>query len=589
MVRRFLGVALVPLGFATLLHAAPMLRLVTAAVVPVPLPVGANGGTQIVEAYNAGDGSLSLSNPVSSVSWIATSFGSPRACATTNASATCIPLQLALNTSGLAAGTYTASVTVSGAANIVDAPQTITVTVRIGALNVYLQPGATTDIAFSTNSPLTGVATTQDGNRWLSLALSGTGSFRFTYPYSVHVAPPASMAQGTYNGSLVTSGSSFAPDNQTIPVTMHVTTQPIAQPFPDHVTARLAQGATPLAMQISLNNLGQGSITIGAVSATTTDGGKWLTASANSGGWAAITLDPGTLAPGYYTGSVSIASNAANGTVSVPVSFQVVAKSAPLANYRGVVDNAIFGVDGGAVAPGDIVDVFGEQFWFASSIAFSPGVPLATQITASGSTSSVLVNGLAAPMYFTSYYQIAFQVPVETPVGTAQVQVQRDGLPGNTVSVQVVSRAPRILLAGGTNFGAIQNARDLSYPAPVGYFGPGAVSHPAQVGDVLTIYAIGLGPTSPAVATNVAAPGAEPLARLTTCPASSPCSAPVVNFGGGIFGAATATPSYAGLSPGSVGLYQVNVAIPAGVPSGLVNVFLVFPDSVSNTVQIAVQ
>jgi uncharacterized protein (TIGR03437 family) len=564
MFGRFLRAALVPLGFAALLHAAPMLRLVNTAVVPVPMPAGANGGTQIVEAYNAGDGSLSLAgNPASSVSWIATSYGPSRACTTTTASATCIPIQLALNTSALAAGTYTASVTVNCAANVVDAPQTITVTVRIGALTMYVAPGATSDVSFSTHSPLNGSASTQDGNRWLSLAQDGSGTFKFTFPYKIHVAPPAGMAQGTYNGSLVTSGSSFPPDNQTIPVAMHVTTQPIAQPYPAQVTERLAQGAAPLAMQISLNNPGQGSIVFGAVSATTTDGGKWLTASASSGGWAALTLDPGTLAPGFYTGSVSIASNAVNGTVTVPVSFQVVAKGAPTANYLGVVDNAIFGVDGGAVAPGDIVDVFGEQFWFASNIAFSPGVPLATQITAAGSTSSVLVNGRAAPLYFSSYSQIAFQVPLETAVGTAQVQVQRDGLSGNTVSVQVVDRAARILVI---------TKQDLSVPDS---------AHPARVGDYLTIWAIGLGPTNPAVGTNVPAPGSEPLARLTVTPA--------VDFGNSIFGTISATPSYAGLSPGSVGLYQVNVAIPAGVLSGNVNLTLSFPDSTSNTVQIAVQ
>jgi uncharacterized protein (TIGR03437 family) len=564
MFGRFLRAALVPLGFATLLHAAPMLRLVNTAVVPVPMPVGANGGTQIVEAYNAGDGSLSLAgNPASSVSWIATSYGPSRACTTTTASATCIPLQLTLNTSALAAGTYTASVTVNCAANVVDAPQTITVTVRIGALTIYVAPGATSDVSFSTHSTLNGSASTQDGNRWLSLAQDGSGTFKFTFPYKIHVAPPAGMAQGTYSGSLVTSGSSFPPDNQTIPVAMHVTTQPIAQPYPAQVTVRLAQGAAPLAMQISLNNPGQGSIVFGAVSATTTDGGKWLTASASSGGWAAITLDPGTLAPGFYTGSVSIASNAVNGTVAVPVSFQVAAKGAPTANYLGVVDNAIFGVDGGAVAPGDIVDVFGEQFWFASNIAFSPGVPLATQITNSGSTSSVLVNGRAAPLFFTSYYQIAFQVPLETSVGTAQVQVQRDGLSGNTVSLQVAARAPRILVI---------TKQDLSVPDS---------AHPARVGDYLTIWAIGLGPTNPAVGTNVPAPGSEPLARLTVTPA--------VDFGNSIFGTISATPSYAGLSPGSVGLYQVNVAIPAGVLSGNVNLTLSFPDSTSNTVQIAVQ
>ena len=555
IVPRLLRAALVPLGFATLLHATPLLRLVNTAVVPVPLPLGANGGTQVVEAYNAGDGSLSpsIGTPAS---WIVTTIASSRACTTTTAAATCIPLQMALNTSALAAGTYTATVTVNDP-NAADSPQTITVTVRIGGLTVYVAPGASSNVPFQTNSTLVGSPTTQDGNRWLSLAMNGEGSFRFTYPYNIHVAPPTTMAQGAYNGTLVTSGSTFAPDNQTIPVTMHIATQPIAQASPSQVTERLAQGASQLAMQISLNNSGQGSLVIGTVSGTTTDGGTWLTASANSGGWAAITLDPGTLAPGFYTGSVSIASNAVNGTVSVPVSFQVVAEGAPLASYQGVVDIAIFGVDGGAVAPGDIVALFGEQLSFAGPTG-ATNVPLPTQI--GGAT--VLVSGRPAPLYYSSYDQINLEIPLETPVGTALVQVQRDGISGNTVSLQVASRAPRILV--------IVNP-DTSVPS---------IAHPVGVGDTVVIYSIGLGPTNPAVATGAPAPG-SPLANLATTPE--------VDFGSGLFGTIAATPSYAGLSPGSVGLYQVNVAIPPGVPSGAVDVALLFPDSVSNTVQIAVQ
>jgi uncharacterized protein (TIGR03437 family) len=558
MVGRFLRAALVPLSFATLLNAAPMLRLATSAVVPVPLPVGANGGTQIVEAYNAGDGSLSLTIGTS-VPWIVTTIGSPRPCTTTTASTSCIPLQMALNTSTLSAGTYTATVTVNGAANIVDAPQTITLTVRVGGVDLYVAPGSSRDVSFSTNRLLNATPSTQDGGRWLSLALDSLGSFQFTFPYRVHLAPPAGMAQGTYNGTLVTSGSSFPPDNQTIPVTMRVTTQPIAQPSPDRVTARLAQGAAPFAMQISLANLGQGSLTFGAVGSTTTDGGKWLTASANPGGWAAITLDPGTLAPGYYAGSVSIGSNGVNGTVVAPVSFQVVAKGAPLATYKGVVDNAIFGVGDtvNAVSRGDIVDVFGEQFRFGN-IAFSPGVPLATEI----SETEVHVNGRPAPLYFTTYGQIAFQVPMETPLGTAQVQVERDDILGNIVSVQVVDRAPRILVVVNP---------DSSVPTS---------AHPAKVGDTLVIYSIGLGPTSPAAVTGAPGPFG-PLARLVT--------PPLVEFGSGIFGTYTVTPDFAGLTPGSVGLYQVNAVVPPGVRSGLVNVALVFPDGVSNVAQVAVQ
>jgi len=579
MFRRFRAV-LVPLGFATLLHAAPILRLATSTVVSVPLPAGASGGMHIVEAYNAGDGSLALNNPTSSVSWISTSYGPSQACTTTNASATCIPLQLTLNTSALAAGTYTGSVIVSGASNIVDAPQTIMVTVRIfaqpGGLSAYVAPGSSSDVPFTTYKPVNANLSTQDGGRWLSLVLDGTGSFRFTYTYRIHLAPLATMGPGIYHGSLATLGSNFAPDNQTIPLTMSVTTLPIAQPYPAQITTRAVQGTAPAAAQISLNNAGQGSITLGTPTAMTTDGGTWLTATLNSGGWADIKLDPGSLAPGFYSGSVSMTSNAINGTVGVPVSFQVVAKGAPYAYYTGVVDNAIFGVDGGPVAPGDIVALFGEQLSY-SGLSAASSVPLPAQL--GGAT--VLVNGRAAPLYFTSYGQIDLQIPLETSGGTAQVQVQRDGLTGNTVSVQVASRAPRLLLVNGTGYGAIQNAKDLSFPAPVGYFGAGAVSHPAHVGDTLTIYAIGLGPTNPAVGTNAPAPGSEPLARLTVTPQ--------VQFGSGLFGTFTATPSYAGLSPGSVGLYQVNVAIPAGIKSGTIAVTLVFPDGESNIAQIAVQ
>jgi uncharacterized protein (TIGR03437 family) len=60
-----------------------------------------------------------------------------------------------------------------------------------------------------------------------------------------------------------------------------------------------------------------------------------------------------------------------------------------------------------------------------------------------------------------------------------------------------------------------------------------------------------------------------------------------VYFGDFVYEAAT--PLYAGLSPGSVGLYQVNVTIPPGVPKGNVDVTIQFADSISNIVQIAVQ
>jgi uncharacterized protein (TIGR03437 family) len=176
------------------------------------------------------------------------------------------------------------------------------------------------------------------------------------------------------------------------------------------------------------------------------------------------------------------------------------------------------------------------------------------------------------------YDQINFQVPVDAQPGTGLVQVQRDGLNGNVVSVPVATRAPSLLLIGA--YAAAVNYMDGSLPMPVGYpivwsYG----THPAHVGDVLTIYGIGFGPTVVAVASGAPAP-AIPLPWCT--------SAPSVKFGAGIAGV-VATPTYYGLSPGSAGLYQINVTVPPGVSKGDVPVSLIFSDSVSNAVTMSFQ
>lgn len=551
-----------------------MLRLVSSTVGPITVAAGAAGPAQTVEAYNAGDGSLSLSVS-SSATWLVPTVQASRACTTTQSASTCIPLQFGLNTGSLAAGTYTGTVTVSDASPAtVDAPQTITVTVQIGSsvpssLNVYVAPGGVNDTTFSVPSGnFSGKATTSDGNNWLSLSLTSTGSFQFSYPYRIRVAPqPGNAAGSTYTGTMVTSGSTFAADNKTISATMHVTTQPIAQASTASVTARLAQGAPTYNGYVSLANTGQGTLTASSVTAT----GQGFTASL-SGNLAILKFDAGSLSPGDYPGSVTIASNAANGSITVPVDFQVVAKGSPSIPYQGILDDAIFQT-GDPVSPGDIVALFGEQLLFDT-----PPTPPAAPLPITLDGVQVLVNGEAAPLYYVSYFQINFQIPTDIPAGTATVQVKRgDGTVSNLASVRIVPRAPRLLTLDGT-YGAIVN-QDFSLPMPTGTFGI-YQTHPAHEGDALTIYAIGLGTTTPSVASGQPAPSST-LANLDTMP--------TVVFGGGIT-PVTATPFFAGLTPTASGLYQVNVIIPQGVPKGSnVSVSLVFPGTATNEVAVAIQ
>ena len=589
---QFLRPFFISLVFASFVQAAPMLRLATSAVGPVSIATGTST-SQTVEAYNAGDGTLAPQLSVSGATWLTATVGAARPCVTVSAPS-CIPLQFALNTSALATGAYTGTVTVS-ASNTVDAPQTITVTVQVGgdlpsSVNAYAAPGYTNDISFVAGAPVALQATTKDGGSWLNVSLNGGGSFQFmyssrvrantaeaslalnaagtfayTYPYRIRLQPPAGMALGTYTGT-VNATSTFAPDNTTVPVTMQLVDQPIIQAGIGQLQVQLAQGAPPYTASIPLSNLGPGTLTIQNADV---GGAQWITSTTNTASGVTLTLDPGSLATGPYNTNVTIASNGANGNIAVPVSLQVVAKGAPLLYYQGVLDNATY-IPGDTVTPGDILIVKGEQFSF-SPLTLGQAPPLATQVGGA----SVSVNGETAPMFYSIYGQLAFQMPFDTALGTALVQVQRDGLTSNTVSVNVAARAPKIIPAAiAGNYGII-TFPDYTWALPVGAY-PGVTSRPATAGDVLTIWCIGLGPTSPAVTAGAPAPSAEPLARLI--------DTPQVDIGG-----IRVTPAFAGLTPTAAGLYQVNVVVPPGLGTGTVTLDLEFPGSTSNVVNLPVQ
>jgi uncharacterized protein (TIGR03437 family) len=145
----------------------------------------------------------------------------------------------------------------------------------------------------------------------------------------------------------------------------------------------------------------------------------------------------------------------------------------------------------------------------------------------------------------------------------------------------VVKRAAGLFTFSNSGYGIVQNASRgsaLAWPDIPAL--AGVSKAPARVGDVLVLYGSGLGPVSPAVATGTAAPG-DTLAMLS--------DAVQVSFSLSGFGP-YATPQFVGLTPGFVGLYQINVQVPPGVPvSPSVPVQLSFVDqSVSNTVFIAV-
>ncbi len=526
------------------LEAAPKLRLVTTTVGPVSVTQGSNPNAQTVEAYNAGDGNLNLS-ATSTVAWVSASIGGSRPCNLREGS--CLPVNFQFQTNELAAGTYTGTVTLRDP-NALDAPQNITVTVQIGGgvpseVNLFVPPnGSSDELRFTTNSVLVPNVNTSSGGSWLSLALEGSGSFRFVFPYRVIGRHLEEMPEGQYSGTVAVSNSQVAAENKTIQVRLNVTSQPIARSVQREFSFRIAEGAPALEVPLNLFNGGLGTLTLSDATATAASGGSWLSVQ-RDGNRVTVKADPAGLSTGVYTGTLSIASNAANSPLRVPARLEVVAQGPPTAAFGGILNSANF--DAG-LAPGSVAAIFGEQLSMQPPGSAS-AVPLETQLNGV----RVLVNDQAAPIYYTSSNQVNFQLPINTPAGSeAVIKVERDGTAGNGVAVPIAERAPRIITIG--NNGIVVNARDGSM---VNFGG-----RPAKPGDVLTIYLVGMGVTDPVVATGTSAPAAEPLARVTP--------EPKVILGSPFMGTIVLEPLFAGLTPSLVGLYQMNVELPLDVPIG---------------------
>jgi len=320
---RFARLILLCLASAAILAAAPKLRLSTTAIGPISVITGQEGPAQSVQAGNTGDGDLALT-ATPSAPWLRVSIGSASACAQFRM---CTPIQISLKTAGLARGNYTGVVTVS-APKAADAPQTITVTVEVSggvpdSLDLYLPPNSMTTATFTTASPLTTAVNNPQGGPVLSIAAVGGGSFSYSYSYQVTAMVPAGTAENDYKGGIGVASAASHSDVRIMPVTVHVTTQPIASLSPVEVQIRAPQGEKA-ERSVDLTNIGKGTLT---VTGATVSGGAWLSVK-TTGNRVTLTADPAGLKPGAYQAAISVISNAKNAPSVIPVQMEVTAARA---------------------------------------------------------------------------------------------------------------------------------------------------------------------------------------------------------------------------------------------------------------------
>jgi uncharacterized protein (TIGR03437 family) len=214
----------------------------------------------------------------------------------------------------------------------------------------------------------------------------------------------------------------------------------------------------------------------------------------------------------------------------------------------GVVNSASFAPFTSGVTPGELITLYG------SNLASGPSQTASTQPlpTTLGGV-QVMINGTAAPLDYVSATQINAIIPYTTEGPVASIQVMNSIGTSKTVTEIVSLTDPGVFMepSGGILYGAILHNADYTLVTP---------SSPAKIGEIVSIYATGLGAVSL---------GATYPYTVTNYPIT-------VSVGG-----INASVTYSGTAPGFEGLYQLNVQIPPGVSSPAATLAISGPDSTS--------
>jgi uncharacterized protein (TIGR03437 family) len=199
----------------------------------------------------------------------------------------------------------------------------------------------------------------------------------------------------------------------------------------------------------------------------------------------------------------------------------------------------------GLYAPNTFVTIYGQNLAYTTVSLTAADISGGMLPTVLGSTGvRVLLNNIPANIYYVSPTQVNLLIPTSLIPGPVTLQLVVDGLAGPAIPILLESAAPSLFQTDATTVLGVH----LDYSLIT-------ATSPAQPGEVIVLYASGLGPTNPA-----AIPDQIPQQAATVTPMSS--------FSVLVNGVAL-NPQlilYAGVTPGFAGLFQINVQLPSDAP-----------------------
>jgi uncharacterized protein (TIGR03437 family) len=229
----------------------------------------------------------------------------------------------------------------------------------------------------------------------------------------------------------------------------------------------------------------------------------------------------------------------ANSWTQVPAAADLTGGStAPFYSEASVVNGA--SQVSGALAPNGIATIYGSNLSFTTRAVASADLD-GKNLPNSLEGVTVYVNGIASGLFYVSPGQVNFVIPYVLADGvTASIYLVRQGLSGPKVTVTVSAGSPGLFQWDG-NFAVAQHA-DGTLISP---------DSPAHPGEIVVLYAAGLGHTSPDIYPGSVASMAlriTNLSQLKILLDGTPCD--------------DSTIYYAGATPGYAGLYQINLRLP---------------------------
>ncbi len=545
-----------------------------------------NGGTSAsgkIEILNIGDPNSTVdwtARLMSGSNWLELVSSSGKATASIPGVLTVAP---APNASQLAPGPYYALIQIADS-NSLNSPQFAIAVLNVEPDSIAPTPDATPGGLFftiprngaapaaqqvvintSSATPVSFVVatTTTDQGTWLSATPSSSdASGQSSGNISVSV-DPTGLAAGIYTGNVsISIGQALESVNVTFNVQPTSSTNAIAQLRPEVsgcTASKLAitesglvnnfavPAGWPATLIVQLNDDCGSPVTSGSVTASFSNGDAPLVLASDSLGNYSATWQPGAV-----TSEMVVTLNAASGTLqsaSAKLYGGIALNETPPPTLapEGILNN-FNPVVGGSLSPGIIAQVFGTGL--AASSSATGILPLPTTFN----NTFAQVGQFQAPLYFLSSGQLNVQLPSEiTTSQQVPIVLSVNNALTLPVTLDLVPNAPGVMsMFDGPTPPSVQDGAHIIAQ----HLNGTAVnsSSPGKPGEYLVMYLAGLGATDPSVPSGMPA-SSNPLSKVTVQPTV-------------MVDSLSSNVAFAGLTPGFVGLYQIDFQVPMGVTPG---------------------